>query len=58
MQEGSILRFAVLTLLFFTVLGGSVFLMLFADRPYGIQLTSIVIYNRCRRTLHFQPQPQ
>lgn len=44
-QEGSILRFVVLTLLFFTVMGGSVFLILFADRPYGIQLTSIVIYT-------------
>lgn len=44
-QKGSILRFSVLTLLFFTVLGGSVFLILFADQPYGIQLASIVIYT-------------
>ena len=42
-QKGSILRFAVLTLLFFTMLGGVGFLILFANRPYGIQLSSIVI---------------
>jgi hypothetical protein len=44
-QKGSILRFAVLTLLFFTMLGGVVFLILFANRPYGIQVSSMVIYT-------------
>jgi hypothetical protein len=42
-QKRSILRFAVLTLLFFTMLGGIGFLILFANRPYGIQIGSIVI---------------
>ena len=42
-QKGSILRFAVLTLLFFTMLGGVGLLILFANRPYGIQVSSIVI---------------
>ena len=42
-ERGSIVRFAVLTLLFFTMLGGIGFLILFANRPYGIQVTSIVI---------------
>jgi hypothetical protein len=42
-QKGSILRFTVLTLLFFTMLGGVVFLILFANRPYGIQVSSVVI---------------
>ena len=41
-QKGSILRFAVLTLLFFLMLGGVVFQILFANRPYGIQVSSIV----------------
>ncbi len=44
-QKGSVLRFAVLTLLFFTMLGGVVFLILFANRPYGIQISSTVIYT-------------
>jgi hypothetical protein len=42
-QRKSIVRFGVLTLLFFTMLGGIGFLILFANRPYGIQVTSIVI---------------
>jgi hypothetical protein len=44
-QKRSILRFAVLTLLFFTVLGGAGFLILFANGPYGIQVSSIAIYT-------------
>jgi hypothetical protein len=44
-QKGSILRSAVLTLLFFTMLGGLGFLILFANRPYGIQVSSIAIYT-------------
>jgi hypothetical protein len=44
-QKGSILRFTVLILLFFTMLGGVVFLILFANRPYGIQVSSVVIYT-------------
>jgi hypothetical protein len=44
-QKGSILRFTVLTLLFFTMLGGVVFLILFANRPYGIQVSSVVMYT-------------
>ena len=44
-QKGSILRFTALTLLFFTMLGGVVFLILFANRPYGIQVSSVVIYT-------------
>ena len=42
-QRGSISRFGVLTLLFFTMLGGVGFLILVANRPYGIQVSSIVI---------------
>lgn len=42
-QKGSILRYVVLTLLFFTMLGSIFSLLLLANRPYGIQLTSIVI---------------
>jgi hypothetical protein len=44
-QKGSVLRFAVLTLLFFTMLGGVGCLILFANRPYGMQVSSIVIYT-------------
>jgi hypothetical protein len=44
-QKGSILRFTVLTLVFFTMLGGVVFQILFANRPYGIQVSSVVIYT-------------
>jgi len=44
-QKGSISRFTVLTLLFFTMLGGVVPLILFANRPYGIQVSSVVIYT-------------
>ena len=44
-QKGSILRFTVLTLLFFTMLGGVVFLILFASRSYGIQVSSAVMYT-------------
>jgi hypothetical protein len=42
-QKGSILRFGVLTLLFFIMVGGVGFLILVANRPYGIQVSSIVI---------------
>jgi hypothetical protein len=42
-QDGSILRFPVLALLFLTMSGGIAFLVLFANRPYGIQVSSIVI---------------
>ena len=42
-QKGSILRYVVLTLLFFTMLGSIFSLILLANRPYGIQLTSVVI---------------
>jgi hypothetical protein len=44
-QKGSMLRFTVLTLLFFTMLAGVVFLILFANRPYGIQVGSSVMYT-------------
>jgi hypothetical protein len=44
-QDRSILRFVVLALFFFTILGGTFFLVLFANRPYGIQLSSVVIYT-------------
>jgi hypothetical protein len=44
-QPFSILRFAVLTMLFLTMFTGIVFLILLADKPYGIQLSSIVIYT-------------
>jgi len=37
------LRFPVLALLFLTMSGGIAFLVLFANRPYGIQVSSIVI---------------
>jgi hypothetical protein len=42
-QQGSILRHVVLTLLFFTMLGSIFSLILLANMPYGLQLTSIVI---------------
>ena len=42
-RQPSILRFVALALLFFTMLGGVIFLILLADRPYGIQFSSIVI---------------
>jgi drug/metabolite transporter (DMT)-like permease len=61
-QKGSILRFAVLTFLFFTMLGGVGFLILFANRPYGIQVISIVIdtaavalYSFSRNRNNMQP---
>jgi len=42
--QPSILRFAVLTLLFLTVVPGGFFLLiLLEDRPYGIQLSSVVM---------------
>ena len=41
----SFLRFAVLALLFLAMWVGIVFLILLADKPYGIQLTSMVIYT-------------
>jgi len=44
-QKGSILRFAVLTLLFVTVPGGAVALALLEDRPFGIQFSSMVMYS-------------
>jgi len=44
-QERSILRFAVLGLLFFTMFGTVLLLVLLGDRPYGIQLSSIVGYT-------------
>ena len=44
-QRGSILRFAVLTLLFFTVFATAILLIVLEDRPYGIQLSSIVGYT-------------
>ena len=45
-QPFSILRFSVLALLFLTAIPGTViFLILLADRPYGIQLSSIVAYT-------------
>lgn len=44
-QKRSILGLAALTLSFLTMLGGIFFLILVADRPYGVQLSSIVIYT-------------
>jgi hypothetical protein len=44
-QERSILRFAVLALLFLTMFGTALLLILLKDRPYGIQLSSIVGYT-------------
>lgn len=44
-QKGSTLRFAVLTLVFFSMLAGSVCLVVFANRSYGIQISSVVIYT-------------
>ena len=38
-------RLAVFTLLFLSVIGGGIFLALLEYRPYGIQLTSMVIYT-------------
>jgi hypothetical protein len=43
-RQPSILRFAVLALLFLTAIpGGVILLILLANRPYGIQFSSIVI---------------
>ena len=44
-QHISFPRLAVLVLLFRTVIGGGIFLALLESRPYGIQLTSMVIYT-------------
>jgi hypothetical protein len=44
-QHISFSRLAVFTLLFLTVMGGGIFLALLEYRPYGIQLTSILIYT-------------
>lgn len=44
-QKRSILRFVVLALLFFTMWGTAILLFLLENRPYGIQLRSIVIYS-------------
>ena len=38
-------RLAIFTLLFLTVIGGGVSLALLEDRPYGIQLASMLIYT-------------
>jgi hypothetical protein len=38
-------RLTVFTLLFLTVIGGGIFLALVEYRPYGIQLTSMLIYT-------------
>lgn len=45
LQGGSILRFTVLALLWFTMLGTIVLLILLPDQSYGIQLSSIVGYT-------------
>ena len=44
-QPFSMLRFAVLTLLFLTMFSTAILLILLADRPYGIQLSSITGYT-------------
>jgi hypothetical protein len=44
-QHISFPRLAVFILLFLTVIGGGIFLALLEYRPYGIQLTSMVIYT-------------
>ena len=44
-QHISFPRLAVFALLFLTLIGGGIFLALLENRPYGIQLTSIVIYT-------------
>jgi hypothetical protein len=44
-QHISFPRLAAFTLLFLTVIGGGIFLALLEYRPYGIQLTSMVIYT-------------
>lgn len=44
-QKGSPLRFAVLTLLFLIVCSTAVLLILLENRPYGIQVSSIVAYT-------------
>ena len=44
-QYISLPRLAVFTLLFLAVIGGGIFLALMEYRPYGIQLTSMVIYT-------------
>jgi uncharacterized membrane protein len=38
-------RFVVLAVLFFTMCGTAIFLVLLEDRPYGIQFSSIVGYT-------------
>ncbi len=44
-QQISFPRLAVFTLLFLTVIGGGIVLALLENRPYGIQLTSMLIYT-------------
>jgi hypothetical protein len=44
-QPISMLRFAVLTLLFLTMFSTAILLILLEDRPYGIQLSSITGYT-------------
>jgi hypothetical protein len=44
-QPFSMLRFAVLALLFLTMFSTAILLILLEDRPYGIQLSSIVGYT-------------
>ncbi|MGA9304400.1 MAG: hypothetical protein WBW31_03235 [Candidatus Sulfotelmatobacter sp.] len=44
-QYISFARLAVFTLLFLTVIGGGIVLALLEYRPYGVQLTSMLIYT-------------
>jgi hypothetical protein len=44
-QPGSISRFAVFTLLFLTVPGGAILLIVLINKPFGIQFSSIVMYT-------------
>lgn len=44
-KQISFSRLAVFSLLFVTIIGGGILLALLESRPYGIQLTSMVIYT-------------
>src|SRR5690242_16344681 len=44
-QKGSIVRFAVLSLLFLTMFATAILLIVLEAQPYGIQLSSIVGYT-------------
>jgi hypothetical protein len=44
-QESSTLRYAILALLLLTMCGTVILLILLEDRPYGIQLSSLVGYT-------------